>query len=142
VFLAPNTLSGTSVSTRAVDRSIALSESMQRINDEGGVLVLLGNKRRYFLSGKAISSLKIMMRGCVGKAWQGSSQERWVLEAKYSSKFRVEKNASIKCIKYSALSGFGLGLLNSFTIKNNPLLLINIEVTYGFYFAPILERKK
>jgi 3,4-dihydroxy 2-butanone 4-phosphate synthase/GTP cyclohydrolase II len=102
-----NTLSDLLCSTRAINRSMPLSESMQRINKEGGVLVLLGKKE------DIISQVKMFQAEdndevAEGKAWEGSSRTVGVGSQILASLGITKMRLLSKPIKYSALSGFGL----------------------------------
>lgn len=102
-----NTLSDLLCSTRAVNRSMPLSESMQRINKEGGVLVLLGKKEDIISQVKQFQA-EDNDEVAEGKAWQGSSRTVGV-GSQILASLGIEKMRLLsKPIKYSALSGFGL----------------------------------
>ncbi|MGQ8365059.1 bifunctional 3,4-dihydroxy-2-butanone-4-phosphate synthase/GTP cyclohydrolase II [Glaciecola sp. 1036] len=102
-----NTLSDLLGSTRSINRSMSLQNAMQRINDEGGVLVLLGKQediesrvKQFEAEDKGISS--------IGKEWQGSSRTVGVGSQILASLGIKKMRLLSKPVKYSALSGFGL----------------------------------
>jgi 3,4-dihydroxy 2-butanone 4-phosphate synthase/GTP cyclohydrolase II len=102
-----NTLSDLLGSTRAVSRSMPLSESMQRINDEGGVLVLLGKKEDIISQVKQFEA-EDSGEVAEGKAWHGSSRTVGVGSQILASLGIKKMRLLSKPVKYSALSGFGL----------------------------------
>lgn len=102
-----NTLSDLLGSTRAVNRSMPLASAMQRINDEGGVLVLLGKAEDIE---SQVKQFEAEDNGEVaeGKTWQGSSRTVGVGSQILASLGVKKMRLLSKPIKYSALSGFGL----------------------------------
>lgn len=102
-----NTLSDLLGSTRAINRSLPLHTAMKRIHDEGGVLVLLGKQEDIegqVLQFEAEDNEKIAK----GKTWQGSSRTVGVGSQILASLGIQKMRLLSKPIKYSALSGFGL----------------------------------
>ena len=102
-----NTLNDLLCSTRAVNRSMHLSESMQRINNEGGVLVLLGKKEDIISQVKQFQA-EDSGEVAEGKTWQGSSRTVGIGSQILASLGIKKMRLLSKPIKYSALSGFGL----------------------------------
>ena len=102
-----NTLSDLLGSTRGISRSMTLPHAMQQIAEEGGVLVLLGKEEDLE---SQLQRFAAEDRGeqPVGKNWQGSSRTvgvgSQILAAMGVQKMRLLS----KPIKYHALSGFGL----------------------------------
>ena len=102
-----NTLSDLLGSTRGISRSMTLPDAMEQIAAEGGVLVLLGKEEDLE---SQLQRFAAEDRGeqPVGKNWQGSSRTvgvgSQILAAMGVQKMRLLS----KPIKYHALSGFGL----------------------------------
>ncbi|RDV29381.1 3,4-dihydroxy-2-butanone-4-phosphate synthase [Alteromonas aestuariivivens] len=102
-----NTFSDLLGSTRSIKRSMTLPEAMQRIASDGGVLVLLGKEehvenqvRRFAAEDRGEQS--------PGADWQGSSRTVGV-GSQILATLGVKKMRLLsKPIKYHALSGFGL----------------------------------
>ena len=94
-------------STRGISRSMTLPDAMEQIAEEGGVLVLLGKEEDLE---SQLQRFAAEDRGeqPVGKNWQGSSRTvgvgSQILAAMGVQKMRLLS----KPIKYHALSGFGL----------------------------------
>ncbi len=97
-------------STRAVDRSMDLPEAMERIGQEGGVLVILGKQESERDIINKIYRFAAEDRGeqAGGQVWQGSSRTVGVgcqiLASLGVSKMRLLSKPK----KYHALSGYGL----------------------------------
>ena len=102
-----NTLSDLLGSTRAVNRSMNLADALQRIDKEGGVLVLLGKNEDLETQVKQFAAED---KGAIapGKTWQGSSRTVGVGSQILASLGVKKMRLLSKPIKYSALSGFGL----------------------------------
>ncbi|MFC3122093.1 bifunctional 3,4-dihydroxy-2-butanone-4-phosphate synthase/GTP cyclohydrolase II [Agaribacter flavus] len=102
-----NTLSDLLGSTRSINRSMSLQKAMQRIHDENGVLLLLGKKED--LIGQ-VKQFEAEDSGAAGKAktWQGSSRTVGVGSQILASLGIQKMRLLSKPIKYSALSGYGL----------------------------------
>jgi 3,4-dihydroxy 2-butanone 4-phosphate synthase/GTP cyclohydrolase II len=102
-----NTLSDLLGSTRAINRSLPLQDAMKRIHDEGGVLVLLGKHEDVegqLKQFEAEDSDQIAK----GKTWEGSSRTVGV-GSQILANLGIQKMRLLsKPIKYSALSGYGL----------------------------------
>lgn len=102
-----NTLSDLLGSTRAINRSMALDKAMQRINDEGGVIVLLGKREDLIAQVKQFEA-EDNNQAAKGKTWQGSSRTVGV-GSQILADLGIKKMRLLsKPVKYSALSGFGL----------------------------------
>jgi 3,4-dihydroxy 2-butanone 4-phosphate synthase/GTP cyclohydrolase II len=102
-----NTLSDLLGSTRAINRSLPLQDAMKRIHDEGGVLVLLGKHEDVegqLKQFEAEDSDQIAK----GKTWEGSSRTVGVGSQILASLGIQKMRLLSKPIKYSALSGYGL----------------------------------
>jgi 3,4-dihydroxy 2-butanone 4-phosphate synthase/GTP cyclohydrolase II len=80
---------------------------MQRIHDEGGVLVLLGKKEDIISQVKQFQA-EDNNEVALGKTWQGSSRTVGVGSQILASLGIKKMRLLSKPIKYSALSGFGL----------------------------------
>ncbi len=102
-----NTFSDLLGSTRGVNRSMTLPGAMQRIAQEGGVLVLLGAKENI---AQQVQQFAAEDRGesSAGKVWQGSSRTVGV-GSQILVTLGVQKMKLLsKPVKYSGLSGYGL----------------------------------
>ncbi|GBL04659.1 bifunctional 3,4-dihydroxy-2-butanone-4-phosphate synthase/GTP cyclohydrolase II [Glaciecola sp. KUL10] len=102
-----NTLSDLLGSTRAVNRSMPLHKAMQRIHDENGVLVLLGKDEDIEAQVKRFQA-EDNDEVATSKTWQGSSRTVGVGSQILASLGVKKMRLLSKPIKYSALSGFGL----------------------------------
>lgn len=102
-----NTLSDLLASTRAVSRSLPLHSAMKRIHDEEGILLLLGKEED--VEGQVLQfEAEDNDEVAKAKTWQGSSRTVGV-GSQILASMGVEKMRLLsKPIKYSALSGFGL----------------------------------
>lgn len=102
-----NTFSDLLGSTRGVNRSMNLPKAMQRIGEEGGVLVLLGAKENIE---QQVQQFAAEDRGEVaaGKAWKGSSRTVGVGSQILVSLGVKKMKLLSKPVKYSGLSGYGL----------------------------------
>lgn len=102
-----NTLSDLLGSTRSINRSMNLPQALERIAKEDGILVVLGNEenieqqvRRYAAEDRGEQP--------IGATWQGSSRTVGV-GSQILASLGVEKMRLLsKPVKYHALSGFGL----------------------------------
>lgn len=102
-----NTLSDLLGSTRAINRSMSLDKAMQKINAEGGVIVLLGNKEDVISQVRQFQSEDNDEIG-KGKTWEGSSRTVGV-GSQILADLGIQKMRLLsKPVKYAALSGFGL----------------------------------
>lgn len=102
-----NTLSDLLGSTRAINRSMPLDKAMQRINADGGVIVLLGKKEDLESQVKQFEA-EDNNEVAKGKTWQGSSRTVGV-GSQILADLGIKKMRLLsKPVKYSALSGFGL----------------------------------
>ena len=102
-----NTLSDMLGSTRAINRSMSLEGAMQRINKDGGVIVLLGKKEDLISQVKQFEA-EDNNEIAKGKEWQGSSRTVGV-GSQILADLGIEKMRLLsKPVKYSALSGYGL----------------------------------
>jgi 3,4-dihydroxy 2-butanone 4-phosphate synthase/GTP cyclohydrolase II len=102
-----NTFSDLLGSTRGVNRSMNLPKAMQRIGEEGGVLVLLGAKENIE---QQVQQFAAEDRGDVaaGKTWEGSSRTVGVGSQILVSLGVKKMKLLSKPVKYSGLSGYGL----------------------------------
>lgn len=102
-----NTFSDLLGSTRGIKRSMTLPQAMQRISDEGGVLVLLGKEEHLEMQVKRFAAED---RGeqPAGAGWQGSSRTIGVGSQILASLGVHKMRLLSKPIKYHALSGYGL----------------------------------
>lgn len=102
-----NTLSDLLGSTRAINRSLTLPEGMQQIAEQGGVLVVLGKQED--LVGQ-VQQFAAEDRGeqPQGKEWQGSSRTIGVGSQILASLGVHKMRLLSKPVKYHALSGYGL----------------------------------
>ena len=102
-----NTFSDLLGSTRGIHRSLTLSEGMQKISDEGGVLVLLGKDEQIEQQVRRFAAEDRGERP-TGADWQGSSRTIGV-GSQILASIGVQKMRLLsKPIKYHALSGYGL----------------------------------
>ncbi|GAB54351.1 3,4-dihydroxy-2-butanone 4-phosphate synthase [Glaciecola punicea ACAM 611] len=105
-----NTLSDLLGSTRAINRSMPLTSAMERIAKDGGVIVVLGKKE------DLVSQVKLFEaqdngQVDVGKTWEGSSRTVGVGSQILQSLGITKMRLLSKPIKYTALSGFGLEVI-------------------------------
>ena len=102
-----NTFSDLLGSTRGINRSMTLPEAMQRIADEGGVVVILGKEEQIESQVRRFAAED---RGeqPAGKEWQGSSRTIGVGSQILASLGVQKMRLLSKPIKYHALSGYGL----------------------------------
>ena len=102
-----NTFSDLLGSTRGINRSMTLSQGMQKIADEGGVLVLLGKDEQIE---NQVRRFAAEDRGeqPAGADWQGSSRTIGVGSQILASMGVHKMRLLSKPIKYHALSGYGL----------------------------------
>jgi 3,4-dihydroxy 2-butanone 4-phosphate synthase/GTP cyclohydrolase II len=97
-----NTLSDLLGSTRAINRSMPLDEAMQRINADGGVIVLLGKKEDVVAQVKLFEA-EDNNEIAKGKTWQGSSRTVGV-GSQILADLGIQKMRLLsKPVKYSAL---------------------------------------
>jgi len=106
-----NTLSDLLGSTRAVNRSMSLGTAMKKINEQGGVLVLLGKKEDIESQVKQFQA-EDNDDVAQSKTWQGSSRTVGVGSQILASLGVKKMRLLSKPIKYSALSGFGLEVVD------------------------------
>ena len=102
-----NTLSDLLGSTRAINRSMPLEKAMQRIAKEGGVIVVLGNKEDVVLQVKQFEA-EDNNQATKGKTWEGSLRTVGVGSQILQNLGITKMRLLSKPVKYSALSGFGL----------------------------------
>jgi 3,4-dihydroxy 2-butanone 4-phosphate synthase/GTP cyclohydrolase II len=102
-----NILSDLLGSTRAINRSLPLQDAMQRIQKEGGVLVFLGKQEDIEYQVKQFEAEDKDMIA-KGKTWEGSSRTVGVGSQILASLGIKQMRLLSKPVKYSALSGFGL----------------------------------
>ncbi|MDM7859776.1 bifunctional 3,4-dihydroxy-2-butanone-4-phosphate synthase/GTP cyclohydrolase II [Alteromonas sp. ASW11-36] len=102
-----NTFSDLLGSTRSVNRSMTLPQAMSRIAEEGGVLVLLGKEEDI---AQQVSQFAMEDRGETPAAadWKGSSRTVGVGSQILASLGVHKMRLLSKPIKYHALSGYGL----------------------------------
>jgi 3,4-dihydroxy 2-butanone 4-phosphate synthase/GTP cyclohydrolase II len=102
-----NILSDLLGSKRAINRSLPLHDAMQRIQKEGGVLVFLGKHEDIEHQVKQFEAEDndIIAKG---KTWEGSSRTVGVGSQILASLGIKQMRLLSKPVKYSALSGFGL----------------------------------
>jgi 3,4-dihydroxy 2-butanone 4-phosphate synthase/GTP cyclohydrolase II len=102
-----NILSDLLGSTRAINRSLPLQDAMQRIQKEGGVLVFLGKQEdiEYQVKQFEAEDNDVIAKG---KTWEGSSRTVGVGSQILASLGIKQMRLLSKPVKYSALSGFGL----------------------------------
>lgn len=102
-----NTLSDLLGSTRSINRSMALDDALQRIAQEGGVVVLLG-KQEDVVSQVQLFEAQDAGEAAPSKTWEGSSRTVGV-GSQILANLGIQKMRLLsKPVKYSALSGFGL----------------------------------
>ncbi|MBT0585817.1 bifunctional 3,4-dihydroxy-2-butanone-4-phosphate synthase/GTP cyclohydrolase II [Alteromonas oceanisediminis] len=102
-----NTFSDLLGSTRSLNRSMTLPQAMQRIADEGGVLVLLGKEEDI---AQQVKQFEMEDRGesPTSADWKGSSRTVGV-GSQILATLGVRKMKLLsKPVKYHALSGYGL----------------------------------
>lgn len=102
-----NTLSDLLGSTRAINRSMPLDKAMQRIAKDNGVIVLLGKKEDLIAQVKQFEA-EDKDQVAKGKTWQGSSRTVGVGSQILANLGIKQMRLLSKPVKYSALSGFGL----------------------------------
>ena len=102
-----NTLSDLLGSTRSINRSMTLPQAMQKIDAEGGVLVLLGNEENIEHQVKRFAAEDCGEQP-KGATWQGSSRTVGVGSQILASMGVTKMKLLSKPVKYHALSGFGL----------------------------------
>ncbi|QPG06591.1 3,4-dihydroxy-2-butanone-4-phosphate synthase [Salinimonas marina] len=102
-----NTLSDLLGSTRSINRSLTLPEGMQEIAEHGGVLVVLGKEEDLISQIKRFEAEDAGQRAA-GKEWQGSSRTIGVGSQILASLGVQKMRLLSKPIKYHALSGYGL----------------------------------
>ncbi|AXR07187.1 bifunctional 3,4-dihydroxy-2-butanone-4-phosphate synthase/GTP cyclohydrolase II [Salinimonas sediminis] len=102
-----NTLSDLLGSTRSINRSLTLPEGMQQIAEHGGVLVVLG-KEEDLISQVERFEAEDQGQQPAGKEWQGSSRTIGVGSQILASLGVQKMRLLSKPIKYHALSGYGL----------------------------------
>ncbi|WP_018982962.1 bifunctional 3,4-dihydroxy-2-butanone-4-phosphate synthase/GTP cyclohydrolase II [Salinimonas chungwhensis] len=102
-----NTLSDLLGSTRSINRSLTLPEGMQQIANEGGVLVVLG-KEEDLISQVQRFAAEDRGEQAAGKTWEGSSRTIGVGSQILASLGVKKMRLLSKPIKYHALSGYGL----------------------------------
>lgn len=105
-----NTFSDLLASTRAMNRSMSLDKAMQRISKEGGVIVVLGKQEDVISQVKQFEA-EDNDQVATAKAWQGSSRTVGVGSQILASLGIKQMRLLSKPIKYSALSGFGLEVI-------------------------------
>lgn len=105
-----NTFSDLLGSTRAIDRSMTLQSAMKKIHDQGGILIILGKEEDLLSQVKRFESedLGTCSRA---KTWQGSSRTVGVGSQILASLGVKKMRLLSKPVKYSALSGFGLEVI-------------------------------
>ncbi len=102
-----NVLSDLMGSTRSINRSLPLDEAMQRIAKEGGVIVVLGKEEDLVSQVKQFEA-EDNNQVAKSKTWQGSSRTVGVGSQILASIGVKKMRLLSKPVKYSALSGFGL----------------------------------
>ncbi len=102
-----NTLSDLLGSTRAINRSMSLDNAMQKIASEGGVIVVLGKQEDLISQVKQFEA-EDNNDAAKGKTWEGSSRTVGVGSQILASLGIKQMRLLSKPVKYSALSGFGL----------------------------------
>lgn len=102
-----NTFSDLLCSTRAMNRSMSLDRAMQRISEEGGVIVVLGKQEDLISQVKQFEA-EDNDEVAKGKTWEGSSRTVGVGSQILASLGIKQMRLLSKPIKYAALSGFGL----------------------------------
>ncbi len=102
-----NTLSDLLGSTRAINRTMPLNSAMEKISEKGGVIVVLGKKEDLI---SQVKQFEAEDKGITakGKTWQGSSRTVGV-GSQILADLGIKKMRLLsKPVKYSALSGYGL----------------------------------
>ncbi len=102
-----NTFSDLLGSQRSIDRSMSLPQAMQRIADEGGVLVLLG-KQEDLIHQVKVFEAEDKGDKPVAANWQGTSRTVGVGSQILASLGVGKMRLLSKPKKYHALSGYGL----------------------------------
>ncbi|WP_334059710.1 bifunctional 3,4-dihydroxy-2-butanone-4-phosphate synthase/GTP cyclohydrolase II [Alteromonas sp. S005] len=102
-----NTFSDLLGSTRGIHRSMTLADGMRKISEEGGVLVLLG-KEEHIESQVRRFAAEDRGERPAGADWQGSSRTIGVGSQILASMGVHKMRLLSKPIKYHALSGYGL----------------------------------
>ena len=102
-----NTFSDLLGSTRSLNRSMTLPQAMQRIADEGGVLVLLGREEDI---AQQVHQFEMEDKGETPPSadWKGSSRTVGVGSQILASLGVKQMRLLSKPVKYHALSGYGL----------------------------------
>lgn len=109
-----NTFSDLLLADRAANRSFPLHQAMQRIADEGGVLVLLGKHESPDALVRMVQAFEAEDKGEQPKAapWQGTSRTVGVGSQILASLGVGKMRLLSKPKKYHALSGFGLEVVD------------------------------
>ena len=102
-----NTFSDLLGSTRGIHRSMTLADGMRKISEDGGVLVLLG-KEEHIESQVRRFAAEDRGERPTGADWQGSSRTIGVGSQILASMGEHKMPPLSKPIKYHALSGYGL----------------------------------
>ncbi len=102
-----NTFSDLLGSTRGIHRSMTLADGMRKISEDGGVLVLLG-KEEHIESQVRRFAAEDRGERPTGADWQGSSRTIGVGSQILASMGVHKMRLLSKPIKYHALSGYGL----------------------------------
>lgn len=102
-----NTLSDLLGSTRAINRSMPLHKAMQKVSEEGGVIVILGKKEDLVAQVKQFEA-EDNDQVARSKTWKGSSRTVGVGSQILANLGISKMRLLSKPIKYSALSGYGL----------------------------------
>ena len=102
-----NTFSDLLGSTRGIHRSLTLADGMRKISEEGGVLVLLGKEEHIEHQVRRFAAEDRGERP-TGADWQGSSRTIGVGSQILASMGVHKMRLLSKPIKYHALSGYGL----------------------------------
>ncbi|WJG08418.1 bifunctional 3,4-dihydroxy-2-butanone-4-phosphate synthase/GTP cyclohydrolase II [Aliiglaciecola sp. LCG003] len=106
-----NTFSDLLGSERSIERSMGLPEAMQKISDEGGVLILLGKQEDLIAQ---VIQFEAEDNGemPVNAAWQGTSRTVGVGSQILASLGVRKMRLLSKPKKYHALSGYGLEVVD------------------------------
>ena len=110
-----NTFSDVLGSRRAIDRSMDLPGAMQRIADEGGVLLILGREESSDELVNIVRQFEAEDRGekPVANMWKGTSRTVGV-GCQILKSLGVQKMRLLsKPVKYHALSGYGLEIVET-----------------------------
>ncbi|MCC5851923.1 MAG: 3,4-dihydroxy-2-butanone-4-phosphate synthase [Alkalimonas sp.] len=109
-----NTFSDLLLADRAANRSFPLHQAMQRIADEGGVLVLLGKHESPDALVRMVQAFEAEDKGEQPKSapWQGTSRTVGVGSQILASLGVGKMRLLSKPKKYHALSGFGLEVVD------------------------------